>query len=52
LDGYRFKELGENKRGCRLNFTCKKDGINEGGEYDGVWDRPAGLEGARCIDQN
>jgi hypothetical protein len=36
--------------GCRFNYTCKKNGRTEGGELDGVWDRPAGLDGARCID--
>jgi hypothetical protein len=51
LDGYEYKELGENKMGCRLEYTCKKDGSNKG-DFDGVRDRPAGLDGARCIDQN
>jgi hypothetical protein len=45
-----LKDLGENKRGCRLNFTCKKDGSTEEGKFDGVWDRPSGLDGAKCID--
>jgi hypothetical protein len=40
--GFELKELGENKLGCRLNFTCKKDGSSKG-EFDGVWDRPIGL---------
>jgi hypothetical protein len=42
--------MGENKFGCRLNFTCRKDGSTEGEEFDGVWDRPIGLDGAKCID--
>jgi hypothetical protein len=42
--------LGENKFGCRLNMSCYKDGSTEGGEFDGVWDRPAGLDGAKCIE--
>jgi hypothetical protein len=46
-----LKNLGENKLGCRLNFTCKKDGSTEG-EFDGVWDRPVGLDGAKCIDNS
>jgi hypothetical protein len=46
-----LKELGEYKIGCRFNFTCKKDGSTEGEDYDGVWDRPTGLDGAKCIDR-
>jgi hypothetical protein len=40
--GFELKDLGENKFGCRLNFTCRKDGSSLG-EFDGVWDRPIGL---------
>jgi hypothetical protein len=35
--------MGEDKRGCRLNFSCKIDGSTEGEELNGVWDRPIGL---------